>query len=113
MESSDQLCLPWWDAKINQLGTNSSILEVHDEPLPEAVQHNLVEIFGFDTPVAGQSRSEFIPLGFWNIHSTRIIIWIRWLTLLTVFHMLFLCEPRTILIVFNDSCHIMPGLCVS
>jgi hypothetical protein len=62
MESSDQLGLPWWDAKIDQLGTNSSILEVNDEPLTEAIQHNFVKIFGFDTPVAVHSRGEFIPL---------------------------------------------------
>ena len=67
MKPSDQVCLPWRDAQIDQLVANECILEVDDEPLPKAVQHYFIEIFVFDLPVSVHPRSELVPFRLWDV----------------------------------------------
>jgi hypothetical protein len=101
--------LPRWNAEINQFIANECVLEVHDEPLAESIQDDFIEIPLFDLPIPVHPRCELVPLRLWNEHCARVIVRIRWKSLLAVPDMLFLSEPRTRLVLFNDCIHVSPS----
>ena len=103
--------LPRRNTKIDKLIANCGILKVDDEPLAESVEHNFIEILRFYFPIAGHTWCELIPLSLWNVNRARIVIRVTRLPFVRVPDMLFLGEPRTILVVLNNPRHVVPRNC--
>lgn len=88
---------------------NIGILEVNYKPLPKPIEHNLIEVFRLDFPVAVHSRRKFLPLNLWNEHSTRVIVGIIGSSFHRVLNVFFLREPRTSFGLLDNCIHILPG----
>ena len=77
--------------------------------MTKSIQDNFVKVFLLDLPVAHHSRCQAIPLRRRYVQSARIVVWMIFSAFLSIFHILGLCVPRTILIAIDNSEHVMAG----
>ena len=109
VEANDALALAWRDAQVNIFVADVGILVVNNEEMTPSVEHNLVIILRLDLPVALHARRECVPLSLWDVDRGRVVICMVRAPLLLITNVIRLSEPRSFLLLLDNSHHIVPG----
>ena len=107
VETHYVLSLAWRDAQVDMPVANFGISEVHDEPMPKAVEDYFVKVLGLYFPVANHTRRETLPLYTWDVQRTRVIVRMVRAALHLVHDVVIMHVPRPVFMLFDNILHVL------
>ena len=108
VKANDVLPLARRDAQVDEPVAFHRVLVIDDEPVAEAIEHNLIKVFRLNLPVSHHAGSKCVPLGLRDVNRAGVVVGMIWSALLFIEDVLRLGVPRTFLVLLYDTVHVLP-----